>query len=80
MLLVRHNARKTRPLLLRAGAQVRKASNRVTDEMLIPGTPFAEQLKATGLWKWQRGRRPSKGIPEGDKHRVNIASQKLCGG
>ncbi|KAJ4308910.1 hypothetical protein N0V84_011816 [Fusarium piperis] len=67
-----------RPSLLRVRPQARKASNRVTDEMLIAGTPVAEQLKQTGLWKWQRGRKPSKGVPVGDKHRVNVVSQKLC--
>lgn len=51
----------------------------MTEEMLVAGTPVAERLKETGLWKWQRGRRVTKGVPVGDKHRVNIVSEKLCG-
>ncbi|KAI8668689.1 RRNA adenine N(6)-methyltransferase [Fusarium keratoplasticum] len=76
-LVRRHNARKMRPFL-RARANARKQSTRVTEEMLVAGTPVAERLKETGLWKWQRGRRVTKGVPVGDKHRVNIVSEKLC--
>ncbi|RSL75590.1 hypothetical protein CEP51_010721 [Fusarium floridanum] len=77
MFLVRQNARKMRPLL-RFKTSARKSSNRITDEMLVAGTPVAEKLSDTGLWKWQRGRRPAKGVPVGDKHRINVVSQKLC--
>ncbi|KAM0428847.1 hypothetical protein ACHAPT_006647 [Fusarium lateritium] len=45
--------------------------------MLVPGTEVAEQLQATGLWHWQRGRHSNK-APPGDKYRVNIVSQDLC--
>lgn len=77
LLIRRHNARKIWPLL-RAKPTARKGSTRVTEEMLVAGTPVAEKLKETKLWKWGRGKKAVKG-PVGDKHRVNIVSEKLCG-
>jgi hypothetical protein len=40
--------------------------------------PAAEQLKAIPPWSAKKGKR-LKGVPTGDKTRVNIVSEKLCG-
>jgi hypothetical protein len=46
-----------------------------------PSNELAERLAATQLWlPMQKGRRRSAEIAQqGDKHRVNIVSEDLCG-
>lgn len=50
----------------------------VKPDMLIPHGETAEKLNDVGLWLPTRGRRPKKG-PTGDRNRINITSEGLCG-
>lgn len=51
----------------------------MTEEMLVAGNPVAQKLKDTGLWKFGKRGKKAAGGPVGDRHRVNIVSEKLCG-
>ncbi|KAL2687862.1 hypothetical protein Neosp_005431 [[Neocosmospora] mangrovei] len=46
--------------------------------MLVAENPVAQKLKDTGLWKFGKRGKKAAGGPVGDKHRVNIVSEKLC--
>lgn len=72
------NASITQPAAGRIGLQRRGAST-ARESLLNAGTPVAEQLAATKLWHYGR-KSGSKGTKKvkGDKHRVNIVSEKLC--
>lgn len=72
------NASITRPVAGRIGLQRRGAAT-VREALLNAETPIAEQLAATKLWHYGR-KAPSKDKKKvkGDKHRVNIVSEKLC--
>lgn len=51
------------------------ATGRMTNDLLEPSNDLSQKLKDTGLWL-QRG---TKRNVLGDKHRVNIVNQGLCG-
>ncbi|KAM5345925.1 hypothetical protein ACJ41O_011786 [Fusarium nematophilum] len=77
MFLPRHSARTTLRRVL--PSQVRHATGRVKKpEMYEPHGQVAEQLQATGLWRW--GRRGPKAVdePPAEKNRLNITNQGLC--
>jgi len=42
-------------------------------------TPLAKQLDATGVWNWGRWAKNGVARPKGDRNRVNIVDEKLCG-
>jgi hypothetical protein len=52
-------------------------------DILVPSTPLAKKLEATGLWNYGRWAKKSDGGRntklKGDKSRVNIVDEKLCG-
>lgn len=57
--------------------QCRWASGNRSDQLQAT-SPTAERLSATGLWSYGRwGKKNPK--PKGDKSRVNIVEEKLCG-
>lgn len=63
--------------------QGRCSASQLSKDALKITTPLAEKLSNTGLWalaKSAKGakKRP-KGAPKGDKNRVNIVSESLCG-
>ena len=62
------------------GFQPRRNVSNVRAELLQASTPLAEKLSATKLWHWGRRNKKEKAeIPKGDKARVNIVDEKLCG-
>lgn len=73
--LVRPFPRTTLPV--KRQLQLRYATSRALNDKLIPYNELAEQLSDTGLWVNMMGRKKKNAV--GDKHRVNIVSQDLCG-
>lgn len=74
----RVRARPLRPLLHQIRTVV--SSSRLTADDLKPSNELAERLNATGLWMpTKKGRRRSDFVFLGDRHRVNIVSEELCG-
>lgn len=56
-----------------------RSKSQLSGDVLQASTPLAKKLSDTGLWSY--GRWAQKGIkrPKGDKNRVNVVSEKLCG-
>lgn len=73
---------RARPLSRNLFQSIRTAvsSSRLTADELVASNELAERLNATGLWMpVKKGRRRGDYVLLGDRHRVNIVSEELCG-
>lgn len=61
----------------RGPTQPRRGISALPKELLQAAGPVAKQLSKTSLWMYGNGRKKTKA--KGDKSRVNVVGEKLCG-